>query len=90
MSCSVLGALICCPLVSPRYVNGHKQHTRILRFVMSSLNITNQCGKTSQKEKSLSHSEYYLRHVRNCKIKELIISMGNVNAMSGYIVFMEN
>lgn len=56
----------------------------------SPLNITSQFGKTSQKEKSLSHSKCYIRHVRNCKIKELIISMGNVNAMSDYIVFMEN
>lgn len=57
---------------------------------MSSLNITSQFGKTSQKEKSLPDSEWCIRHVRNCKIKELIISMGNVNAMSDYIVFTEN
>jgi len=54
------------------------------------MKITSQFGKTSQKEKSLSHSECYIRHVRNCKITEFIISMGNANAMSDYTVFMEN
>lgn len=54
-----------------------------------SLHITSQFSKTHHRQ-SLSHSECCVRHLRICKIKELIIRMGNANATSEYIIFMEN
>lgn len=54
-----------------------------------SLHVTGQFSKTHHRQ-SLSHSECCVRHLRICKIKELIIGMGNANATSEYIICMEN